>query len=179
MTAQRAGIRGDRRDEATTTESTSPGSTWPTRIRASHSHADPEAGSILVMALASLAVAAALIATVAVASALYLDRKELLAIADATAAHAATSLSEEQYLNGTVTLTNRGVLMSATEFLAATPTSTGSVVGLGIGSPTGAINAVTAQVTVTGYSRPSFIPWALAPWSDGIAITVTATAQGG
>lgn len=139
---------------------------------------DGEAGSILALSLGALAVAAVLIVTIAVASAVYLDRKELLALADAAAAHAATRIDPGSYLAGEIALTPGGVREAVEDYLESVPGET-DLRALAIAAPTGTTDATTAQVTLTALSRPSFLPWVLMPWSDGIAMTVTASARGG
>lgn len=147
-----------------------------TRCRTSD---DGERGGVLVLTLGALALAAALIATLAVASAVYLDRKELLALADATAAAAATHLDEAAYAAGKIRLTDDGVRSGAHDFLASAPPGLTGLGGITVVDPTGAPDPATAQVTLRAYSRPSFLPWALIGWSDGFAITVTSSARGG
>lgn len=148
------------------------------RARSEHG-ATAERGSVLPLTMGAIAVAAALIATIAVMSAVYLDRKQLLALADAVAADAATRIDSDAYLEGSVTLTDDGVRVAAENYLAAAPPGIVTLPGTTVGSPTGSPDAATAEVTLVALSRPGFLPWALAPWSDGIAISVTATARGG
>lgn len=139
-------------------------------------HADVgarERGGILALTLGALGVAAVLIVVIAVAGALYLDRRELLALADATAADAATAIDPVSYAAGDVILTDASVRAAAAEFLAGTPTTAT------LTDPTGTPDGATAEVTLTVLSRPSFLPWALIGWSDGISIEVTASARGG
>lgn len=137
---------------------------------------DGERGGILALTLGVLGVAALLIVVVAVASSVYLDRRELLALADTTAAHAATRIDPAAYAEGTIMLTDQGVRTAALDFLASAPSSVTDLPGLALVEPTGASGATTAQVTLTAYSRPAFLPWLLMPWSDGIAMTVTSSA---
>lgn len=148
-------------------------------MRAHRAADDGERGGVLALTLGALAVAAALIATLAVASAVYLDRKELLALADATAASAATRIDEAAYQAGRIELTDAGVRAGAQDFLASAPGQVTSLAGVAVVGPTGAPDPVTAQVTLHALSRPAFLPWVLIGWSDGFAITVTSTARGG
>lgn len=144
--------------------------------RAGH---DGERGSILALTLGALAVAALLIVTIAVAGAVYLDRRDLLTLADDAAAYAATQIDEDAYFAGRIELTDRSVRSAAARYLATAPAGVVDLPGTAVVSPTGTTDGRTAQVTLTGVSRPAFLPWVLAPWSDGIAITVTTTARGG
>ncbi|PFG19189.1 glycosyltransferase [Serinibacter salmoneus] len=131
-----------------------------------------ESGRVLVLSIGALAVAAMLVAVVATASAVYLDRKALLSLADATAAHAAAAIDQGAYLSGDLGVTDGSVDAAALEFLQEAPD--GAAV-------TGLQASVTAdgaaEVTLSSLSRPEFLPWVLAPWSDGIAITVTGRAN--
>lgn len=138
----------------------------------------PEDGRILVLTLGAVAVAVALVAVIATASAVYLDRKALLSLADATAAHAAAQVDADAYFGGDGTVvTDSGVQASARDFLARAPRSLTDAPHLRLASPTGASDATTAQVTLEATSRPAFLPWVLAPWSDGIPLRVTASAS--
>lgn len=138
-----------------------------------------ERGGILALTLGALAVAASLIVTIAVASAVYLDRRELLALADATAADAATRIDTDSYLAGRIELTDDGVRTAVRAYLTTAPPGVVDLPGIAVGHPTGTPDGTTAQVTLTALSRPAFLPWALMPWSDGIALTVTSSARGG
>lgn len=135
-----------------------------------------ERGSVLLLSLGALAVAAALVVTVAVVSALYLDRRELLSLADASAAHAASALDPAAYAAGDLRLTDAGVRRAVDDLLRDSPTTLSGVV---VAEPTGTPDGRTAQVTLRALARPGPLPWALAPWSKGITIEVTALARGG
>lgn len=135
-----------------------------------------ERGGVLALTLGALGVAAMLVAVIAVASAVYLNRRELLALADVTAAHAAANIDPDAYLDGEIALTDDGVREAAEEFLASAPHNVVDAPGLALADPTGAVGATDAQVTLVALSKPAFLPWVLLPWSDGIALQVTATA---
>lgn len=136
-----------------------------------------ERGGILALTLGALAMAAALIVVVATIAAVYLDRRDLLALADSAAADAATRIDPVAYARGEVLLTDDGVWAAAVAFLDSAPGSVSS--GVTVVAPTGAPGPTTAEVTLHSLSRPAFLPWVLAPWSEGIAIEVTASARGG
>mgnify|MGYP003494165595 CR=1 FL=1 len=139
---------------------------------------DRESGRILVLTLGAIALAVALVAVIATASAVYLDRKALLSLADPTAASTARRIASESYFGeGATALTDSSVRQNAEEFLAQAPPSLTDAPDLRIAAPTGSPDGQSAEVTLTALSRPAFLPWVLAPWSDGIAMTVTATAR--
>ena len=144
-----------------------------------HEAPDGERGRVLVLTIGCAALAAALIAVIASASAVYLDRKELLALADATAAHAAATIDEGTYSSGEIGVSDESVRRSAQEFLASAPAAMTDAPALAIADPTGVAPDGGAQVTLVALSRPAFLPWVLAPWSEGIALRVTVTARGG
>lgn len=139
---------------------------------------DRESGRILVLTLGALAVAIALVAVIATASAVYLDRKALLSLADSAAAHAASDVDPASYFaGGDAVVTDASVRASVQDFLREAPPSLTDAADLRIADPTGAPDGERAEVTLTALSRPAFLPWVLAPWSDGIEMTVTASAR--
>lgn len=150
-----------------------------TTAAAAPSHRDGEAGGILALTLGALGVVALLVVVIAVASAIYLDRRELLALADVTAAHAAAQVDREAYGDGEIAVTDRSVRAAAQEFLAAAPHQVIDIPGLALAEPTGAVGPTAAEVTLEAVSRPGFLPWVLIPWSDGVALRVTARAGSG
>lgn len=139
----------------------------------------PESGRILVLTIGAIAVAVAMITVIASASAVYLDRKALLSLADGAAAFAASQIDADSYYGASrLEVTDDSVRTSAQDFLQASPPGVTDAPDLAIGAPTGTPDGgLTAQVTLTAVSRPAFLPWALAPWSDGIAMTVTVSAR--
>ncbi|ACQ81030.1 hypothetical protein Bcav_2785 [Beutenbergia cavernae DSM 12333] len=142
---------------------------------------DGERGQVMLLSLACVAFALAMILVVASASAVYLERKALFALADAAAADAADAFDTDEYFGaGEPALTDASVRTSVEEFLASAP---GVVVGdledLAAVGPTGAADPTTAQVTLTARARPPFLPWALMPWADGIPLRVTVFASTG
>ncbi|GMA32046.1 hypothetical protein [Litorihabitans aurantiacus] len=141
--------------------------------------ADPESGRILVLTLGAVAVAVALVAVIATASAVYLDRKALLSLADSAAAYAASQVDSDAYFSGgELAVTDASVRASVADFLETAPSSLTDAPGLAVTAPTGTPDGgTTAQVTLTALSRPAFLPWVLAPWSDGITMTVTSSAR--
>lgn len=141
--------------------------------------ADAESGRILVLTLGALTVAVALVLVVATASAVYLDRKALLSLADSAAAYAASQVDEDAYFrDGELRVTDESVRTSARDLLLRAPAAASGADDLRIVEPTGTPDGgVTARVTLAATSRPAFLPWVLAPWSDGIAMTVTSSAR--
>lgn len=152
-----------------------------------------ESGQIMLLALAFAALALALVLVLASASAVHIERKQLLALADAAALDAADAVDLAAFYGdtvlpgdaadpragaGLVPLTDRTVRDAVQSHLAASPAAAG-VSAVRVGEPTGTPDGVTAEVTLTAIARPPFIPWALVGWSDGIALRATSTARAG
>lgn len=144
---------------------------------------DGERGSITLLAIGFAAFALALVLVVATATAVHLERKRLLSLADGAAADAATAVDLARYYTEAgeetrVPLTDGTVEAAATDYLQAAPAAAW-LAGLRIVEPTGTPDGITAQVSLAAVAHPPFLPWALMPWSDGIALRVTATARAG
>lgn len=143
---------------------------------------DAESGQVMLLGIACCALALAMIGVGSSAAALYLERKALWALADSAAAVAANQPDLSGVYDGRgpggPLLTDASVWAAVEGHLASAPAS---VVlrhdALAISSPTGAPDGASAQVTLSAVARPPFVPWALLPWTDGIAITVTSTAR--
>ncbi|GAA1621300.1 hypothetical protein [Georgenia ruanii] len=148
-----------------------------------------EEGQILLLTLAFATLVLALVLVVSSASAVHIERKRLLALADAVAADAADALDEARYYGGAgtggpgptrVPLSEASVEEAVGHYLAAAPAAVvGEFEGLRVGEPTGTPDGVTAQVTLVARVRPPLVPWVLLPWRDGIAVHATSTARAG
>lgn len=157
---------------------------------------DGESGQIMVLTIAYAMLALALVLVLASASAVHIERKQLLALADAAALDAADAIDLDAFYAGVlgagsgpvggdttddapaVPLSDESVRTAVTAYLATAPAA-GGIAGLAVGEPTGAPDGFTAQVTLTGVARPPLLPWVLAPWSDGISLRVTSSARAG
>lgn len=142
---------------------------------------DGERGSITVLAIGFGALALALVLVIATATTVHLERKRLLSVADGAAAAAATAVDLPGYYSLTgegtrIPLTDATVRAATEDYIHAAPAS-GRLTALRITQPTGSPDGVTAQVSLAAVAQPAFLPWALIPWSDGIAIRVTVTAR--
>jgi hypothetical protein len=159
-----------------------------------HGRPDGEAGQILLLGIAYGLLALSLVLVAASASAVHIERKQLIALADAAALDAADSLDESVFYLGAVPaaatspdatgpdarvpLTDAGVRAAVAAHVAAAPAAEG-LAGLAVGEPTGTPDGVSARVTLTAVVRPPFLPWALIAWSDGIALRATSNARAG
>lgn len=136
-------------------------------------------GQILLLSLVFGVITLALVLVIASVSAIYLERKELLALADALAADAADAVDAHTYYTDAdveeLPLTDASVQAAVQEYLAAAPAAvTGEFEDFAVGAPTGTPDGHLAEVTLTARARPPVLPWVLMPWADGFPIEVTA-----
>ena len=158
-------------------------------------------GQIMLLSMAFGAITLVLVLVVAAVSSIYLERKELLALADAMAADAADAVDEHAYYNdppaadgspaaapamsatpgeGVVPLSDASVEQAVREYLAAAPAQVaGEFEDFRVATPTGTPDGTTAVVTLRARARPPMVPWVLLPWAEGFSIEVTARAQAG
>lgn len=138
-----------------------------------------EDGQILLLSLVFGVITLALVLVVASVSSIYLERKELLALADALAADAADAVDAQTYYTDAgvehLPLTDASVHAAVQDYLAAAPaTVTGEFEDFAVAAPTGTPDGQVAEVTLTARVRPPVLPWVLMPWADGFEIEVTA-----
>ncbi|WP_255491797.1 MULTISPECIES: pilus assembly protein TadG-related protein [unclassified Actinotalea] len=137
-------------------------------------------GQIMLLSIAFGALALLLVTAVVAASGVHLERKRLLALADLAALDAADALDESAYYarsadDDVLRLSSAGVRASVEEYLTASPAAVRleGLTVLDAKSPDGR----TAEVTLGAVARPALVSWVTAAWSDGIALTATATAR--
>jgi hypothetical protein len=138
-------------------------------------------GQVLLLAIAYAVLALLLVTTVASATAVHLERKRLVALADQTALAAADALDREAYYarrtdGPLVQLTDASVRAAAEVHLAASP---GAARLSGLRLVTARTDGRTAEVTLVAVARPAVMTWVTAPWSDGIGLQATARARAG
>ncbi|HLV03537.1 hypothetical protein [uncultured Georgenia sp.] len=140
-----------------------------------------ESGQIMLLSIGFGLLALALVLVVAAASSVYLERKQLLALADGAAADAADAIDYRLYyapdgeLDG-VPLSDESVRESVEVYLERS-VATGSFERLSVGGDTGTEDGRTARVSLSAVARPAVVPWVLVPWADGFEIRVTSTAR--
>ena len=153
---------------------------------------DPDAGQILLLTIGYAMIALALVLVIGSASAVHLERKSLLALAEGAALDAADAVDLDLFYGadsfldavgegsfaGLVPLSDAAVREAAVEYLRDAPAAAG-ITGLAIGEPTGSPDGRSARVTLVALARPPLVPWVLVGWSEGIALQVTATARAG
>lgn len=141
----------------------------------------PDDGQIMLLTIGYVVVALLLVTAVVSASAVHLERKRLLALADNAALAAADQLDDGAYYGRPgapgehlVRLTPDGVRDAVDEHLRTSPSR---LTGLGVVDTW--TDGRTAEVTLTAVARPPLVSWVTAAWSDGIRLEVTARARAG
>lgn len=142
---------------------------------------DGEEGQITLLSIGFGLLALTLVLVVVAASSVYLERKQLLALADGAAADAADAIDYELYyspdgVRDGLPLSDTSVQESVEGYLGSS-LAAGGFRGLQVGRTTGTDDGRTAHVTLSAVARPAVVPWVLAPWADGFAITVTSSAR--
>ncbi|WP_159622721.1 pilus assembly protein TadG-related protein [Ruania rhizosphaerae] len=151
-----------------------------TRLRARWRSQGHDDGQILLLSLVYGVVTLALVLVVVSVSAIYLERKRLLSLADALAADAADAVDEASFYGGAAVdpgdlpLTDASVQGAVADYLAAAPAGVAEFEDFGVVPPTGSPDGLTAQVSLTARVRPPLVPWAIIPFADGFVIDVTA-----
>lgn len=145
-------------------------------------------GQITLLVIVYLLIAFSLVTVVVSASAVHLGRHRLLAVADAAALDSADALDRPSFYGAgehppgsqtghpTVPLSDASVRDGVRAYLAGA--GAGQRFGeLSVADPTGTPDGSTAEVTLTAVVRLPLVGAVLAPWSDGVRITVTARAR--
>ena len=142
-------------------------------------------GQVLLLSIAYGVIALLLVTVVVSASSIHIERKRLQALADSLAADAADAIDQGAFYRGELTgpgpgtalsLTDDGVRASVEDRLARHRALVQRFDGLEVvdaSTPDGR----TADVTLAAVAKPALISWVTAPWSDGIALRVTARAR--
>lgn len=146
-----------------------------------------EAGRILLLTAGFVAVGLMLVAMVASATAVHLDRKALYDLADVLAADAADAMPPERFYAGealepaagaVLTLTDADVRDSVAGYLAAHPGAAARLDGVRVveaSSPDGR----TARVGLAATSRPPLLRWFTDAFGGGFTVSATSSARAG
>jgi hypothetical protein len=138
-------------------------------------------GQVVLLVIAYCTIALALVLVVTSASAVHLERKRLLEVADAAALDAADEVAEEIYFPGgatpgSVPVTDASVRAAVERHLddrGALAEFDDLTIGAGTGSPDGQ----TAQVTLYATVEPPLIGWAIEAFSGGVPLQATSRAR--
>nr|NLD40285.1 hypothetical protein [Actinomycetales bacterium] len=134
---------------------------------------------LLILGFSTLVIA--LILVVASVAALHIERKQLLAAADAAALSASARLDPVAYHEiggGTVRVTDAGVRAAVTEYFD-TYSATLGLRDVRVGEPTGATDGRLVTVTVSGLAEIPLVPWLTDAIPEWVRIEVTASARAG
>ena len=126
------------------------------------------------------AIAMGLILVVTSVSALHIEHKRLLALADGAAAAAADALDESYFeaRGSDLPLSDASVMAAVEDHLAVQPPALLERFDrLTIISPTGSPDGSSAQVSLGAVTSPAFLPFGLIPGREGITLEVTSTAR--
>lgn len=143
-----------------------------------------DGGQVLLLILVYALIAVVLVTVVASASAVHLERKRLLAVADAAALDAADALDADTfYRKGTspgagVPLTDASVRLSVEEY-AELVGAAQRFERFAISPATGTPDGQTAQVTLSALARPPLLSSVISAFSDGVPLQVTSRARAG
>lgn len=152
----------------------------PAPARTGAGPTDRESGRIMLLTSAFVAFALMLVAVVASASAVHLDRKTLYDVADLAAADAASAMSPDAFYAGggtpadgaPLTLSDADVRTAVDQYLAEHPPGIPLAV-TGASSPDGR----SARVSLATVSRPPLLRWFTDAFGGGITVTASSTAR--
>ncbi|HEX5534276.1 MAG TPA: pilus assembly protein TadG-related protein [Actinomycetales bacterium] len=138
-------------------------------------------GQVLLLIIAYAALALVLVTVVVGASAVHLERKRLLAVADAAALDAADAIDTGALYGqgagpGGVPLTDASVRRSVDDYVDAVNAG-GRFHTFAVGVPTGTPDGRTAEVTLVATARIPVVSYVLADFADGIPLRVSARAR--
>lgn len=145
---------------------------------------DGDEGQVTLLVLVYCLIAASLVLVVASVSSVHLERKQLLALADAAALDAADALEESTYYTAGalpgdgVPLSDASVRASASSYLALVGAAE-RFEGFALAAPTGSPDGRTAEVTLVATARPALLPAVVTSWAGGVPLQVTARARAG
>jgi uncharacterized membrane protein len=141
-------------------------------------------GQILLLVLGYCLICLVLVLVVVSASAVHLERKRLLSVADAAALDAADSFDAGVfYTEGTapgrgVPVSDASVRASVDDYVESRGAS-GDFSAFGVASPTGTPDGQTAEVTLVAVAIPPLVTSVIEDYAGGIPLRVTARARTG
>ena len=138
-------------------------------------------GQVLLLVIAYAVVALSLVLVVVSASAVHLERKRLLEVADGAALDAADEVDESIYFPegarpGSVPLSDASVRDAVDHYLDARGAAA-DFDDLTVAGSTGSPDGRTAEVTLLATVEPPLIGWALEAFSNGVVLHATARAR--
>ena len=157
----------------------------PAALRRRATAGGADTGSITLLSIAFAALALLLMTAVVSATAVHLEQKRLLALADQLALDAADSLDLTAFYrgqapspteDGVVPLTDADVRRAVEEYLSEHRAVAVRHEGLVV-TEAASDDGRTARVSLAAVARPPHISWITAAWSDGIALRATSSAR--
>jgi Putative Flp pilus-assembly TadE/G-like len=139
-------------------------------------------GQVMILSLGFGVVAILLVLVITAATAVHLDRKRLLALADLAALSAADQVSSTYFgpdgarASGGVPLTDATVRAAVEEYVRDHPEPAARWDGVRVLEAT-TPDGRSAVVRLGALTRPPLVTWVLAPWSEGIELVVDASAR--
>lgn len=138
-------------------------------------------GQVLLLVIAYATIALSLVLVVVSASAVHLERKRLIAVADGAALDAADEIDESIYFPlgaepGSVPLSDASVRDRVEAYLDARGASA-DFEDLVVGATTGSPDGRTAEVSLTATAHPPLVGGVLEAFSGGIELRATARAR--
>lgn len=159
-----------------------PGAGGAVRSRLAAAVSGRDDGQVMVLSLGFGVVAILLVLVVTAATAVHLDRKRLLAVADLAALSAADQVST-RYFGGPadrgtagIPLTDATVRAAAEEYVRSHPDPAARWDRVRVLDAT-TTDGRTAVVRLGAVTRPPLVTWVLEPWTGGIELVVEATAR--
>lgn len=138
-------------------------------------------GQIMLLIIFYSLIALALATVVVSASAVHLERKRLLEVADGAALNAADEVDATAYFGegvepGAVPLSDNSVRSSVDDYLAKRDAYV-DFTALAVGAETGTSDGRTAEVTLYSTVTPPLIGWAVEAFSGGITLHASSSAR--
>jgi hypothetical protein len=155
---------------------------WLARLDARRRDVRGDDGQILVLTLGYVVIALLLVTVVASASAVHLERKRLLALADLAALESADALAERGYFptgadgRPGLPLSDASVRAAVEDYLRDNPGAAAGLDDLTVLSAT-TPDGESAEVRLGAVARPAVVSWVLSPWTDGIALEAESVAR--
>lgn len=142
-------------------------------------------GQVTLLAILFTMLALLLVTAVVSATGVHLERKRLLALADALSLEAADALEPTTVYAGqghapqpgaVIPLTDRDVARAVDQYLHDNPEAAADFTGLSVDARV-SDDGRTAEITLGALAHPVLLSWVTAPWSDGIALQVESSAR--
>jgi len=142
-------------------------------------------GQVTLLAIIFTMLALLLVTAVVSATGIHLERKRLLALADALSLEAADALEpatvyaepeRTPQAGAAIPLTDRDVERAVDQYLRDNPAAAAGFAGFSVEAQV-SDDGRTAEITLGALARPAILSWVTAPWSDGVVLQVESSAR--